>query len=77
MSQSNERDAFDQAMATILRADPRAVKGAVDEEIRKNTAEREAKGEHKRGRRAPQVRILEPGRVITPTHSLRAASPVA
>jgi hypothetical protein len=46
-----EKSKFDSAMAAILRADPKAVKAAVVAEIRSNTAEREAKGEHRRGRK--------------------------
>jgi hypothetical protein len=38
-------------MTTILRADPKAVKAAMETEKRVNTAEREAKGERKRGRK--------------------------
>lgn len=46
-----ERDAFNAAMGMILRADPAKVKAAVDAEIQANIAEREAKGERKRGRK--------------------------
>ena len=38
-------------METILRADPKAVKAAVDAGIQEHTAMREARGEHKRGRK--------------------------
>jgi hypothetical protein len=38
-------------MGTILKADPKAVKAAVDAEIQAHTAERKAKGERKRGRK--------------------------
>ena len=47
----SEKQAFDQAMGTILRADPKAVKAAMEMEIKANTAERKAKGEQKRGRK--------------------------
>jgi hypothetical protein len=50
-----EKQAFDQAMTTILRADPTAVKAAVDAEIQGNTAEREARGEKKRGRKPKSI----------------------
>ena len=46
---------FNQAIAAILQADPKAVKAAVDAEIQVHTAEREAKGERKRGRK-PKVK---------------------
>jgi hypothetical protein len=46
---------FDKAMRTILRADPKAIRDAVDAEIRANTAARRAKGEHKRGRKKRKV----------------------
>jgi hypothetical protein len=42
---------FDKAMQTILRADPKTVKAAVDAEINAHTAERKANGERKRGRK--------------------------
>ena len=51
MRKNQELNNFRDAMASILRADPKAVKAAVDAEIRANTAEREARGEHKRGRK--------------------------
>lgn len=38
-------------MNAILQADPKAVKSAVDAEIQGHTAEREARGERKRGRK--------------------------
>jgi hypothetical protein len=56
MTKSNEYRTFDKAMSTILRADPNAVKSAVDAEIQANTAEREARGEHKRGRKPKRKR---------------------
>ncbi len=46
---------FDQAIETILRADPSSVKAAVDAAIKAHTAEREAKGEHKRGRKPNSI----------------------
>lgn len=51
MKKSAEFDAFNAAMSTILKADPKAVKAAVDAEIQTHTAERKAKGERKRGRK--------------------------
>lgn len=51
MKQSKEYQAFNNAMDAILRSDPAKVKAEVDAEIRANTAEREARGERKRGRK--------------------------
>jgi len=51
MKTSREYQAFNSAMKTILRADPTAVKDAIEREKRANAAEREAKGERKRGRK--------------------------
>jgi hypothetical protein len=48
----NEADRFNAAMSTILRANPKAVKAAVDAKIQLHTAERKARGEQKRGRKA-------------------------
>lgn len=48
---NSEHAKFNQAMATILRANPREVKAAVDAEIQAHTVEREARGERKRGRK--------------------------
>jgi hypothetical protein len=48
---SQEFSDFNKAMGAILRADPAKVKAAVDAEIQANTAERQARGEHKRGRK--------------------------
>jgi hypothetical protein len=52
MKASVEYEAFNQAMSTILKADPVKVKAAVDARVQANTAEREARGERKRGRKA-------------------------
>lgn len=52
MKRSQELNRFNTAMDAIFRADPKAVKAEVDAEIRANTAERMAKGERKRGRKA-------------------------
>jgi hypothetical protein len=49
-------------MGTILRADPKAVKAAVDAEIRAHTAERKAKGERKRGRKPKTERGQQSGK---------------
>lgn len=51
MKQNSELERFNNAMDTILRADPKAVKKAVDAEIKTHTAEREARGERKRGKK--------------------------
>ncbi len=51
MRRSNEYSTFDKAMSTILRADPAKVKAEVDAEIETSKAEREARGERKRGRK--------------------------
>lgn len=50
-SRSTEHSAFNKAMKTILRADPTAVKEAMEREKQANAAKREAKGERKRGRK--------------------------
>lgn len=47
----SEFESFNAAIDTILKADPKAVKVAVDAEIHANTAERAAKGERKRGKK--------------------------
>lgn len=52
MKRSEEFDNFNSAMQTILRADPKAVKEAMEREHRAREQERAAKGEHKRGRKA-------------------------
>lgn len=49
--QAEEFEKFNDAMSKILRANPAKVRAAVDAEIEANTAEREAKGERKRGRK--------------------------
>jgi hypothetical protein len=51
MKTNSELDRFNTAMDTILRADPKAVKAAVEAEIRANTAQRQATGQRKRGRK--------------------------
>jgi hypothetical protein len=51
MPKNKEKDTFDEALKSILRADPKAVKSALDAEIQANTTEREARGELKRGRK--------------------------
>lgn len=50
-NRTEEFENFNDAMNTILRADPAKVKAAVDAQIRAHTAERMAKGERKRGRK--------------------------
>ncbi|MGC2502202.1 MAG: hypothetical protein WA400_08765 [Silvibacterium sp.] len=47
---SREYTSFDKAMDTILKADPKAVKEAMEAEQKANAKERKAKGERKRGR---------------------------
>ena len=42
---------FNEAMATILRADPRAVREAMEREKQENAEMRGVKGERKRGRK--------------------------
>jgi hypothetical protein len=49
---NKELDKFNDAMDTILRADPKAVKEAMEREQREQAKEREAKGERKRGRKS-------------------------
>jgi hypothetical protein len=62
LNKSAEFKAFNKAMGTILRADPKAVKAAVDAEIRAHTAERKAKGERKRGRKPKTERGQQSGK---------------
>ena len=52
MKTSQEYQAFNRAMDTILKADPVKVKAEVDAEVEASKAEREAKGERKRGRKS-------------------------
>jgi len=59
---STEYLAFNAAMDRILRADPAKVKAAVDAEIAVNTAEREARGERKRGRKPKQPTLATKGK---------------
>ncbi|HTX41337.1 MAG TPA: hypothetical protein VMD25_05880 [Acidobacteriaceae bacterium] len=51
MKTNHEYATFNKAMDTILRADPAKVKAELDAEIETNKAEREARGERKRGRK--------------------------
>lgn len=51
MKTSAEYREFNRAMDTILKADPAKVKAEVDAEIEASKAEREARGERKRGRK--------------------------
>jgi hypothetical protein len=51
MKSTGEYASFNRAMDTILKADPAKVKAAVDAEIQTSVAEREARGERKRGRK--------------------------
>lgn len=51
MKHSKEFDDFNSAMQTILRADPKAVKEAMEKEHRAQEQKRAAKGERKRGRK--------------------------
>jgi hypothetical protein len=55
MKTSVEYQTFNRAMSTILKADPAKVKAAVDAEIQASVAEREAKGERKRGRKPKSI----------------------
>jgi len=50
--QNAEFNKFNAAMNTILKADPTKVKAEVDAQIQASKAEREARGERKRGRKA-------------------------
>jgi hypothetical protein len=51
MKSDHEFEQFDSAMDTILRADPKAVKEAMEKESREQAKERAVKGERKRGRK--------------------------
>jgi hypothetical protein len=60
-----ERENFNTAMAAILRADPKAVKEAMEREKQENATMRKAKGERKRGRKARIIpTAIEPCRVL-------------
>lgn len=48
---SNEYSTFNDAMDTILRADPKTVKAEMEREQSNRAAQRGAKGQRKRGRR--------------------------
>lgn len=51
MKKTEEFTAFERAIGTILRADPKAVKAAMEAELEASKREREARGERKRGRK--------------------------
>ena len=55
MKISREFENFTKGMQAILRADPKAVKAAVESEVQANTAKREARGERKRGRKPKAI----------------------
>jgi hypothetical protein len=55
MKSNPEYDNFSAAMDAILRADPKAVKEAMDAEQKANAKSREEKDERKRGRRAKPI----------------------
>jgi hypothetical protein len=57
MRDTQEGEQFSKAMAAIFRADPKAVKATVDAEIRAHTAEREARGERKPGRKPKTIAL--------------------
>ncbi|HEX3891968.1 MAG TPA: hypothetical protein VHW46_05305 [Terracidiphilus sp.] len=46
---------FDEAMSAIIKADPKAVKAAMEAKIKANAAERRTKGELKRGRKPKSI----------------------
>lgn len=50
MPKTNEKAAFDEAMRTILRADPKAVKEAMEREKKGNAQKRKAKKPSSSGR---------------------------
>jgi len=60
MATNAEYEEFNRTMDAVLRANPKAVKDAVDAEIKASTAEREAKGQRKRGRK-PNSSASGPG----------------
>jgi hypothetical protein len=51
MKHSEEYEKFSTAMDTILKANPKAVKAAMEAEARIHAEERAAKGERKRGKK--------------------------
>lgn len=60
MKTSREYRDFNSAMQTILRADPKAVKEAMEREKKANEEQRKAKGEKKRGRK-PKRKAVNAG----------------
>jgi hypothetical protein len=60
MTKNREYDEFNSAMNVILNADPAKVKAAVDAQVETSTAEREARGERKRGRK-PKSQVSTSG----------------
>jgi RNA:NAD 2'-phosphotransferase (TPT1/KptA family) len=54
-TESSQLAAFNEAMSTILRADPVKVRAELAAEIAANTVDRAAKGQRKRGRKKAKV----------------------
>lgn len=52
MKTNPEFETFNNAMDTLLRADPKVVKAEMESDSRAHAAERQSKGEKKRGRKA-------------------------
>lgn len=61
MKNNSEFDNFNSAMQTILRADPKAVKQAMEKEHQAQAATRKAKGEKKRGRKPTRKSVNASG----------------
>ena len=79
MKISADHQRFDKAMNVILKADPQRVKAEVEAEVLANTAEREARGERKRGRKpksSSAVRVSSDD-VVAVAQEVLAAGPVA
>lgn len=66
MTHNTEFDAFNEAMTTILLADPKAVKEAMEREKRENAELRKAKGERKRGRKPKAKPIASSSARVSP-----------
>jgi len=63
MKKTAEFETFNSAMDTILRADLKAVREAIERESEALAGERSARGERKRGKKAAKKRSSASGRV--------------
>jgi hypothetical protein len=56
---NTEFEKFDKTMDAILRADPKAVKAAMEAEFEASKRERQARGERKRGRKPKTLSVSD------------------